>query len=134
MIDRTSVFRSPNPHRLYRNPQAGKAFGVCAGIADYFGIDPFLVRVATVLGLVFFFMPVLMGYAVAAIVLKPRPSRLYASTDEEEFWRTVSIKPERSVAGLREKFSDLDRRIGGLESHVTSREFELNRAFRDLDR
>lgn len=79
-------------------------------------------------------MPALIGYVIAAVALKPPPPRLYASADEEEFWRTVSIRPERGVAGLREKFSDLDRRIAGLESHVTSREFELNRAFRDLDR
>ena len=30
-------YQSPNPHRLYRNPEEGVLFGVCAGLADYFG-------------------------------------------------------------------------------------------------
>jgi len=46
----------------------GKVFGVCAGIADYFGIDTMLVRIgfvaATVLG---FGSPVLIYVAIALI-------------------------------------------------------------------
>ncbi len=31
---------------LYRIPQSGKVAGVCAGIADYFNFETWLVRVA----------------------------------------------------------------------------------------
>jgi phage shock protein C len=46
----------------------------------------------------------------------------------------VTLKPEQTLAGLRARFRDLDRQIAGLEGYVTSREYELNRQFRDLER
>lgn len=127
-------FGSPNPHRLYRDPRRGRILGVFAGIADYFGIDPVVVRVAAVLAALFFTMPVLVGYLILGLVLKPKPARLYHTPEEEVFWRSVSIKPERTVAGLKHSFRDFDRRLAGIESCVTSQEFTLHRAFRDLDR
>jgi len=129
-----SPFASLNPHRLYRDPGRGKIFGVCAGIADYFGVDIFLVRLAAVVGAVFFTMPIVGAYLLAALVLKVKPARVYASREEEDFWRTVATKPDRTLAGLRHKFRDVERRLGGIETYVSSKEFELNRAINDLDR
>jgi phage shock protein C len=129
-----SPFHSPNPHRLYRDRDAGKLFGVCAGIADYLGIEVIVVRLAAVIGAVFFTMPVVGAYLLAALVLKPKPGRLYANREEEEFWRTLTTKPDRTLAGLRHKFRDMERRLIGLETYVSSNEFELNRAIKDLDR
>jgi len=128
-----SPFASPNPHRLYRDPQRGVIFGVCAGIAEYFGIQPGLVRLAMAAALVFFTAPVGLGYLLAMAVLPRRPPDLYRTSEEEEFWRTVSTKPDRTLAGLHTRWRDLERRLGGLETYVTSKEFELNRAIRDLD-
>jgi phage shock protein C len=129
-----SPFGSPNPHRLYRDREAGKLFGVCAGVADYFGIEVIVVRLAAVIGAVFFTMPVVGAYLLAALVLKPKPTRLYANREEEDFWRTLTTKPDRTLAGLRQKFRDMERRLIGLETYVSSNEFELNRAIKNLDR
>ncbi|HYG90910.1 MAG TPA: envelope stress response membrane protein PspC [Azospirillum sp.] len=129
-----SPFDSPNPHRLYRNPRRGYVAGVCAGLADYFGIEPFLVRLAMLIGLIFFSVPVLIAYAVAAVALPPRPEQLYRTQEDEEFWRTVAIKPDRSLAGLAQRFRDFEKRIVGLEAYVASKDYELNRAIRDLER
>jgi phage shock protein C len=42
---------SPAPKQGFRlNKQRSKLMGVCAGIADYFGLDVTLVRVAWVIG------------------------------------------------------------------------------------
>jgi len=38
-----------HPKRLYRNTDDKKIAGVCSGIADYFDVDPTLVRLAWVL-------------------------------------------------------------------------------------
>ena len=47
-LDRNS---STSPTRGFRlDRYNGKLMGVCAGIGDYFGIDPTLVRIAFVLG------------------------------------------------------------------------------------
>ncbi|EWY39158.1 phage-shock protein [Skermanella stibiiresistens SB22] len=129
-----SPFASPNPHRLYRDQTRGKLFGVCAGIADYLGVKVRLVRVFAVLGAVFFTMPVVGAYLLAALVLKHKPARVYASREEEDFWRSVAAKPDVTLAGLRHKFREMERRLGGMETYVSSKEFELNRAIGDLDR
>ncbi len=53
----------------FRASDGGKVFGVCAGIADHFGWSRFAVRLITLLGLVFFFPAVLIGYLLAALLL-----------------------------------------------------------------
>lgn len=130
----SSPYDSPNPHKLYRDPQNGVIGGVCAGVADYFGIQPILVRLAFALALFFFAPPLILGYVIAVLALPVKPPRLYSNPDEEAFWRGVSIKPDRTLAGLTQRFRDFDKRVGSLEAYVASKEFELNRAIRDLDR
>lgn len=49
-----------------------KIFGVCAGIAEYFGIDPTLVRIAFVVGTIATQGPFLLAYLVLAMVM-PNP-------------------------------------------------------------
>ena len=39
--------------RLYRNPDDSMVAGICGGLAAYFNIDPTIVRIATLIGLIF---------------------------------------------------------------------------------
>jgi phage shock protein C len=43
----------PNPKRLVRPMNDKKIAGVCAGVADYFGVDPTLVRMLWLLTVLF---------------------------------------------------------------------------------
>lgn len=54
---------------LYRIPSQGKIAGVCAGLADYFGLDVSLVRIAFVLGALASGGFVVLLYIVMAVVL-----------------------------------------------------------------
>ena len=123
---------SDSRHRLYRNPANGYLAGVCAGIADYFGIERIVVRLAFVAGLFLAVVPVLVGYVVLALVLKPRPPALYASGEEERFWRGVATDPEETLRGLKRSFADLEMRLRAMERPVVSGEIDLRRKFRDL--
>ncbi len=123
-----------NPHRLYRNTERGLLAGVCAGIADYLGVEPLLVRLAAILGFFFFPFPTLVTYGVLAFILKPKPPALFASRDEETFWRGVATAPGDTLQSLMRKFSDLEHRLAHMESQITSGDFELHRKFRDLER
>lgn len=127
-------YDSPNPHRLYRNPHTGMVAGVCAGLADFLGVAPILVRAGLVMGLMFAFFPVTIAYLVATFGLPVRPANLYRNREEEAFWRSVATKPDRSLAGLAQRIRGFETRVGGLEAYVASKDFELNRAFRDLNR
>lgn len=59
------------PRRLVRNGYDKQLGGVCAGIADYFGLDPTLVRVLAVLLAVFTFPAAVIGYLIAWAVIPP---------------------------------------------------------------
>lgn len=59
--------------RLYLSKEK-KIFGVCGGIAEYYEIDPALVRVGwIVLTLVTGVVPGIIAYILAAIVVPPAP-------------------------------------------------------------
>jgi len=125
---------SSTRHRLWRDTDRGIIAGVCAGIAGYIGVEPIVVRLVTVLGLVFFFPPTIVAYVILALVLRPKPPTLYASPDEEAFWRGVGTAPADTLHSLKRKFADLEARLGQMESQVASGDFDLHRRFRDLDR
>ena len=134
-IDRRDRPQDPEPsrQRLYRDTHRAWLAGVCAGIADYFGVSAGLVRFLTFLSAVFFTMPAVFGYLIAALVLKRRPEHLYASGEEEAFWRSVRLEPSRTAHDLLRKFQELERRLRAAEAQVTSSEFKLRRQFKDLE-
>ena len=119
-------------HHLYRDPENGILAGVCAGIAAYFGLERIIVRLAFVVALILFFPPTAIAYVVLAIALPRRPPGLYASREDEAFWRGVATAPEDAFSGLKRRFGDLERRLRDMERSVTSSEFDLRRKFRDL--
>jgi phage shock protein C len=121
-----------NPHRLYRDNVRRKVRGVCAGIADYFGIDPLPLRVTVLVAAVLFPFPVIPGYFILSWILPRRPPQLYATPADEQMWREVTIAPDRSFYALKFKFRDLEARLARMEADVTSEEFDLRRKFRDI--
>ena len=62
--------------KLYRSKKDQKLAGVCSGVAEYFGIDPTVVRVAWVLFSLFGGSGVL-AYIVCAILMPSKPSTYY---------------------------------------------------------
>jgi phage shock protein C len=121
-----------NPHRLYRDRDNSILSGVCAGIADYFGVAPILVRLAVIAGL-FMFPPVVFAtYVVMTLAVPARPPKLYGSPADEAFWRSVSTAPDRTLATVGDRFRDLEQRLRRIETTVTSGDADLRRRFRDL--
>lgn len=57
------------PKRLVRRSDDAMIGGVCSGVATYLGIDVTLVRVLTVLGVIFGLGSVFVAYVVAWILL-----------------------------------------------------------------
>lgn len=120
-----------NPHRLYRNRDNRMIAGVCAGIADYFGFEASMVRVATVIAAIPFSTAVIIGYVVLAIVLPTRPADLYADDEHEDFWRDVTNQPRDLLGALRHRFRDLELRLQRMEAYVTSKRYDIDRELRD---
>jgi phage shock protein C len=59
--------------RLFRSRTDKKLAGVCGGLAEYFGIDPTLVRLAWVLVAAFAGAGIL-AYIVAALIIPENPN------------------------------------------------------------
>lgn len=63
---------APGPKRLYRSRSERMIGGVCGGIAQYFGIDPTLVRILTLVA-VFMAGSGFLAYLVAWVVVPEEP-------------------------------------------------------------
>lgn len=61
--------------RLYRNTDEKVLAGVCAGLADYFDIDPVLVRVVWVL-LAFSFGTGVLAYIICIFIIPKKKTYL----------------------------------------------------------
>ena len=72
-----------NEKRLYKSATDKKLDGVCAGIAEYFGWDPTVVRLVWAVGTVFAGAG-LIAYIVAAIVMPRKPEEPQAEEKHEE--------------------------------------------------
>ncbi|MFL6060284.1 MAG: PspC domain-containing protein [Marmoricola sp.] len=57
------------PKQLTRLTEGKMVAGVCAGLGHYLGIDPTLVRVAAVVGLVMAFPAAVIAYVVAWLIV-----------------------------------------------------------------
>ncbi|MEM9939474.1 MAG: envelope stress response membrane protein PspC [Pseudomonadota bacterium] len=133
--DDSAMFSSPNPNRLYRSRTDKVWLGLCGGMAHRFGWEPTLVRLLTVLLFIFGGGPIiLVGYIIVAMITPKAPSGFsHMRPEEETFWRNVSDRPRVTASGLKYTFMDLEDRLRNLERNVTSEEWRLKRAFRDLE-
>ena len=57
--------------RLYRNTNNKMLAGVCSGLADYFNVDPTIIRLAWVL-MACFAGTGLLAYIIAMVVIPPQ--------------------------------------------------------------
>jgi phage shock protein C len=130
--------RDSNPrrrsHRLYRDTDRGIFLGVCAGIADYFGCSPNVVRIVVVVTFFFWWGITLLVYLIMGFLLPKKPRGLYATPEDETFWHGVRRSPTDSFHDLRHRFRDIDLRTQRMERYVTSNRYDLDRQFRDLER
>lgn len=124
---------SPGPrNKLYRNPRRGVIFGVCAGIAEYFGFDVSITRIVVVVGALFALPMICGAYIVLAFLL---PRREYTGTQRDyggPLEQQVRANPHDTLSSVRYRFRDLDLRLQQLEKYVTSSRYKLDREFRDL--
>ena len=65
--------KNNTPKRLYRSAFDRKICGVCGGLADYFGLDSTLVRLAFVALAVLGFSTGIILYILAAVVMPDQP-------------------------------------------------------------
>ncbi len=59
--------------KLYRSRENRMIAGVAAGLGEYLGIDPTIVRLLIVLSVLFGIFPTILAYAAAWIIIPEEP-------------------------------------------------------------
>lgn len=116
---------------LYRDPVNGKIAGVCAGIAEFFGVEVNLVRLA-VIAIAIFSMGFLavIAYVAAVFILEKKPN--------ENAWQQTARgqndgpSQEGQLLHIEQRIGEMEAKVAHMEAYVTSSEFDLNRKFKQL--
>ncbi len=119
--------------RFYRDRERAIFFGVCAGIADYFGFD---LKVTRILAVVAFFVSApmtLLIYFGTALLIPYRAMAPEATREDADFRRALRSSPQATMAEIRRRFQRMDSRLARMERYVTSPRFNLDREFRELE-
>lgn len=107
--------------RFYRDKQNAKLMGVCAGIAEYTGVDVLWVRLATVfLTLMGMGWATIPAYFLVGIFANKKPVHLYGDREEQQFWQRVRQSPTRTAREVRASLRDIDRRLAEVEAYYVS--------------
>jgi phage shock protein C len=105
---------------LYRDKQNARFMGVCAGIADYTGINVGWIRLAMIIATVSMGGVALPAYFLAGIFLTKKPAGLYVDKQEQKYWQRVRQSPARTAREIRAQFRDIDRRLAEVESYYVT--------------
>lgn len=128
-----------NNKELYRDTVNGKLTGVCAGLANYFGLETWLVRIlvisAALLGGSFL---VLLAYIAMTFMLEKQPASYreeMKSQQEHKLknkpWQQGQT-PDALLSTLERDFETLETKLRSMEAYVTSDTFKVNREFNKL--
>ena len=146
---------------LYRNAEQGKIAGVCAGIADYFGWETWLVRILVVSGVLFGMPFLILGYVAAWFILDKAPEKATSTNSanhepgESQYAKhhqqgkkkgdvsneSIKVKariwqagepPKQALYDIRRKFRSLEGKVQAMEQYVTSAEFTVSREINKL--
>lgn len=139
---------------LYRNTRDGKIAGVCAGLADHWQVEHWVVRLLAVVLFLFTGTLAFWAYLAGWILLAPRrraedyerweePDEELEEVVEMEYDEYVheyrprrmfrySDSPSERLQRARERLDAALRRVEDMESYVTSRQYQLNKKFSEL--
>jgi phage shock protein C len=119
--------------RFYRNKRLGKVNGLCAGIADYTGIDVTMIRLMLLVGIFMSGGSIIPLYFIAGWITPDLPRELsHDSADEREFWQGVRASPARSARAIGSRLREIDRRLADIEHYVTTENRSLAREIDSL--
>ncbi len=128
-------------NNLYRNTQYGKVGGVCAGLADHFGIDHWVMRIIFIAGFMFTGGAVFWIYVLCWILLAAehpqKREKAYEYDEEEHRYREKNVFRYQAptadrMKNARERLDEINRRVQAMEEYVTSRKFKLDEEFAKL--
>ncbi|EMD82952.1 PspC domain-containing protein [Pacificimonas flava] len=117
-----------SPSRFYLNKHEGKFMGVCAGLADYTGIEALWWRVGLFVSLWMTGGMTLFLYLLVGFFADKRPAYLPSPAPEErQFQMKARRAPQGTIRDVHARFRALDRRLSSIEKHHTTSNSSLAR-------
>ncbi|MCK6262890.1 envelope stress response membrane protein PspC [Vibrio sp. ZSDE26] len=124
---------------LFRDTQNSKLTGVCAGLANYFSVEVWLVRIlvisAALLGGSFL---VILAYVAMTLMLEKQPFN-YSEDLKAKQEHKLKSKPWQQgqsaselLKTLEKDFDSMGGKLEKMEAYVTSEAFKVNREFKNL--
>ena len=147
---------TPRKRELLRDEKQGKIGGVCAGLANYFGWELWVVRIIAVTALILATKVTFVAYVIAWVVLdkQSKVKKSNASFSEEEQTireetriertsdgRTIEVKtrvweagkaPHQAMDAIELEFARMEKTLRNMETYVTSSEFRVLQEFKSL--
>ncbi len=148
LVDRAERV-NPSSGHLYRDVENARIGGVCAGIARYFGLQTWTIRLGAFTGLLFLPGIVFPAYWIAYFIMdtpepkdalmtsrRSRRSRSQDSSTEHVAnpKRRETFLPSRSLRYTNADLTQAELRLRRLESFVTSDQYELHRELTKIER
>ena len=138
---RSATGMARRSRRLYRDPSRQKIAGVCAGIANYYGVESWVVRCVAVTGMLFLPSIVFPAYWIMYFVMdKPRKGGTESDNRIERHDHSsptpelgARLSPRRSLRNAQVDLAEVELRLRRMESHVTSGQYELQRELNKID-
>ncbi|MCL5050699.1 envelope stress response membrane protein PspC [Aliidiomarina maris] len=136
--------------KFYRDKERGKLGGICAGIANYFGWEVWLVRIIALTSLIFFTAFSLVVYIVTWFLADKAPAasqsegRVLEESTKYEYTRDgrkVEVKtrvweageaPKDALRDINGQFEHMEHSLRAMERYVTSSEFKVRQEFNRL--
>jgi phage shock protein C len=126
--------RSPT---LCRDPQNGKIAGVCAGVANYYGVEVWIVRCIAVTGLLFLNSITFTAYWIMYFVMDDPKTQKKRGRKEAKRKSLPEVQkeasPRRNLKNVQADLSEVELRLRRMETHVTSGQYELQRELHLID-
>ena len=127
------AYQPPSRTKFYLDKRHGKVMGVCAGIADYTGLDVTLVRIGLVAAVVLGAGAIIPVYFIAGWIASDQPREVADETkDQRKFWQGVRASPSQSARDIRGRMREIDRRLADIEQFVTTENRSLAREIEEL--
>jgi phage shock protein C len=138
--------------RLYKNPDQAKLCGVCAGLAEYFDFETWVVRVIAFSFFLFSGGTAVVAYFVACFILEPKPgsksdkgcfgsekqrNRTEASEQRQykasvkDVWKKGDA-PSVTLAEVEDSFAKIENKLQNMETFVTSKKYQLVKEFAQM--
>lgn len=126
-----------NNKKLYRDPKNGKIAGICAGLAEYFDVEVWLVRLLVISAFLFTAgLFTFVAYVACYFILDEMPEKkewqqsIYQMHNiKKKAWQR-GMRAEKVLENIQADLQQTEKEVEEIEAYVTSFAFKMNNEFK----